>query len=227
MKRTTLYIQGQPFVYNNEIDDITYQTNVPISKEDALELLHITDKLFYSIGLKYWLIYGTLLGAVRHHGLIPGDDDVDIYVDNEALLYNNLPFLNEHGYRLARYSKGRIYSFRINDRCYIDVYILRPLKHSLWGLYCWALYDCAKPKKLFQGTEYIEFLGEKFPCPMHPEAFLESQYGKDWKIPQASKGHDEIFTRRIWRKTIKNVKNLIASLIFYKSWKKYVSHTDE
>ncbi|PKL07275.1 MAG: hypothetical protein CVV53_00395 [Spirochaetae bacterium HGW-Spirochaetae-9] len=43
-----------------------------------LRLLRIFDATCRELGLKYWLDSGTLLGAVRHGGFIPWDDDVDI-----------------------------------------------------------------------------------------------------------------------------------------------------
>lgn len=43
-----------------------------------LEVLEYFDSFCRSHGIRYWLSSGTLLGAVRHGGFIPWDDDVDI-----------------------------------------------------------------------------------------------------------------------------------------------------
>lgn len=48
-----------------------------LQKCDTL-LLQILDRVCKKHGLQYWLDSGTLLGAVRHKGFIPWDDDVDV-----------------------------------------------------------------------------------------------------------------------------------------------------
>ena len=43
-----------------------------------LDMLEILDRTCKEHGLRYFLFYGSLLGAVRHKGFVPWDDDLDI-----------------------------------------------------------------------------------------------------------------------------------------------------
>ena len=54
----------------------------------AYEILKVIARICDEHGWKYFLTYGSLIGAVRHNGIIPWDDDIDLMMprpDYEAL----------------------------------------------------------------------------------------------------------------------------------------------
>ena len=61
-------------------------------QEVNLGILKFIDKTCNELNLKYYLAFGTLLGAIRHHGFIPWDDDADVWMTRKdfTTLYNHL-----------------------------------------------------------------------------------------------------------------------------------------
>lgn len=219
--KSTIYINGQPFIYENEINELTYEKITSITPEAGKKILFKTKELFNNIGLKFYLAYGTLLGAIREHDIIPGDQDVDIMINDENKLYENLPYLYENGLKLCRIQQGILYSFRIDKEAYIDVYIIKSLSFSIWKPYCYAIAGFITPKKYLQKYTEIEFLDDKFLCPQTPEKIIEFWYGKHWRIPQSGKSYYyEVKTAYYWKKIKRKIKKIIKFIIGYNYWKK-------
>lgn len=52
-------------------------------KKRSVDLLAVFDEYCIENDLTYWMSYGTLIGAARHAGFIPWDDDVDLMMPLE------------------------------------------------------------------------------------------------------------------------------------------------
>ena len=52
-------------------------------KRCELEMLKVFVSLCEELGLRYYVVGGTLIGAVRHKGFIPWDDDIDVAMPRE------------------------------------------------------------------------------------------------------------------------------------------------
>lgn len=91
------------------------------AKEIRLDLLKELDSFCSSHNIRYYLAFGTLIGAIRHNGYIPWDDDVDVWMPRPDLerfigeyqsnsryyLSHNQDSGNEHMWGFARLIDSR------------------------------------------------------------------------------------------------------------------------
>ncbi len=70
---------------NHYLEEYRQQTLRPCQLKQ-LSVLEEIDKVCRKHQIPYWLDGGTLLGAVRHRGFIPWDDDIDIAMKKEDVI---------------------------------------------------------------------------------------------------------------------------------------------
>ena len=123
---------------NEQVNDIMTLDEV---KQVELEILEYVDKICKENNIQYSLAYGTMLGAVRHKGFIPWDDDIDILLKREEyekllrILYSKTDekyqvfSLKDEGYwySYAKVTDTRTIIVEKNDRnmkecVYIDIF---------------------------------------------------------------------------------------------------------
>jgi lipopolysaccharide cholinephosphotransferase len=94
-----------------------------------LTILKEFDRICRKHNLRYWLEYGTLLGAVRHGGFIPWDDDIDIAMPTEDrrkfcdIARNELPpIYTLQSSEIDSSYRGAIIKIRDNNSLYLEPY---------------------------------------------------------------------------------------------------------
>ena len=71
---------------NNIVDPNFLIINSTEEKDIQLNALKYLKAKCIEAGIEYYLAYGTLIGAVRHNGFIPWDNDIDVYMYERDML---------------------------------------------------------------------------------------------------------------------------------------------
>lgn len=105
-----------------------------------LEMTKEIKRVCAALNINYWLEAGTLLGAIRHKGFIPWDDDLDVAmkrVDYDRFL-REAPELLSQDYDLVTWEKNRYYGLpfaKIQKKGTLFVEAAAPQKSANNGIY--------------------------------------------------------------------------------------------
>lgn len=88
-------------------------------KQIQMEVLEAVHEFCIDNNIKYSLACGTLLGAARHKGYIPWDDDIDIYLlrDDYNKLISSFPIIYKNKYKIISLERNKEW-----DRPYAKAY---------------------------------------------------------------------------------------------------------
>ncbi len=93
---------SEEFFREETIEGFTVSRMMKRAWAAQMEVLNLVAELCEKNGIQYYADWGTLLGAVRHQGFIPWDDDIDICIKREEFdkLVKILPEQLPKGYRV-------------------------------------------------------------------------------------------------------------------------------
>jgi len=177
----------------------------PCCHEHLKEMLEWADKFLRRYDIKYWLIFGTLLGAVRDGKMIPWDEDVDLGVktDGAREILKHLNEIYDAGYtpKVSIMPDSKVctismYYSRTNS-LHLSFDVANEVINEYLGI---CVCDIEQPGSYWSYADIdelgvIEFEGRMYPIPNRPEFGLKVYYGEDWQTPRVKKWIKDMILR--------------------------------
>lgn len=175
-------------------------------KKHALSVIEGFDKAMQEVGCNYFLIFGSLLGAVREHGFISHDCDIDTAIWNTDYSDAIIKALKAHGfkelfsYEIDNGDFGRELSFE-KDNVSIDIFFVYPpiddypyivsqwtaVGDSVNNLDSMNKYGYITGKRLElpigKATKRVNFESIIVSIPENAEEILRFYYGDEYMVP--------------------------------------------
>ena len=150
-----------------------------IDREKSTENLLLLKSVLDQAQIRFMLIAGTLLGAVREKDFIAHDEDVDLafLAEDKERVLDLLPTIVEAGFTIARYNRRGVLSVMRQGE-YIDLYFFDRYDADIRTCDGWLILD-----RFFADTAPLEFKGTSFLAPRDTEEYLLFEYGANWRTP--------------------------------------------
>jgi len=140
---------------------------IPLNDQKRImtDILKYFDSICRKNNIKYSLIGGSMIGAIRHKGIIPWDDDIDVILDKENYqkIINILSKDNNEKYKLLKYGTTKDYYFPYPKLVATDTYLIEDLcfknckEYGLFiDIFCYN--DMKKDKKIFKRIQLLNSL---------------------------------------------------------------------
>lgn len=141
--------------------------------------------------LDYWLDFGTLLGAVRHGGFVPWDDDIDVSMRREDIVKFRDIFATEQktdvDFLFWMGEQSRLV-FKNDTGAFLDIYAYDEIDDKLHPVPVFPIksYNSLIPDRFIYPFSQIEFCGIKFNAPHNPDSYLRIKYGNYNVLPKTA-----------------------------------------